>query len=289
MLTEKPSARALMRILVAVMPLTFIFFIVTKIPKAWIYPLWFSILICTALFYAACYLIPQQMYHWQSMPYTFQVRNNLGDAGLHRQLLTYAAYHTNWYNHITHAVFPIEAFFWMVNIAYWGKSYGIILVVSLLVWQASLFSEKFFLMFLVAFWLVLAMLALIWVNHAPALANYVSMVALISCGFWRFTGHWFEAIPPGLLGNRNFIAAGSIQWDKRLIPGTMLGFVSEFAAGLPFRLVIPWIYVGLQTRFPSAKLVMRWSNAKNTRIDLHSGGWQLHPVTRDLVANSIKD
>ena len=62
--------------------------------------IWRFTLAGVAVFYVACHLIPGWVYRLQSMPYTYQLHRNVGPTGLELQNVTYAAYHTVWYNYV---------------------------------------------------------------------------------------------------------------------------------------------------------------------------------------------
>lgn len=82
--------------------------------------LWVATLAAVAAFYTFAHAAPRTVFRLQSMPYTYQIHNNWGPRAFELQNVTYAAYHTHWYNHATHAAFPLEAGLWFVAIAYWA-------------------------------------------------------------------------------------------------------------------------------------------------------------------------
>ena len=102
----------LFRWVVSIIPLLIFIGFTASLSKQVLDIIWQVTLLTTVLFYIACAPIPAIIQKLQSMPYTFNLSNNWGSDGLEIQLLTYASYHTHWYNHITHTAFPMEAFLW---------------------------------------------------------------------------------------------------------------------------------------------------------------------------------
>ncbi|MDI9358915.1 MAG: hypothetical protein QM528_08205 [Phycisphaerales bacterium] len=60
--------------------------------------IWDSVMIMMLVFYVACHTIPKIVYGLQSMPYTYQIKNNFGKKAFNLQVITYANYHTVTYN-----------------------------------------------------------------------------------------------------------------------------------------------------------------------------------------------
>lgn len=254
--------------------------------------LWQLTLTITLLLYLACALIPKTVRLLQSMPYTYNLNNNWGTSGLEAQLITYVGYHTHWYNHITHAAFPLEALLWlMVIYSYFYITFNaaiaffvLVTLCILLVIQAYSFKDKPLIKVLSGWWVLLSLITLILTSlMTPGEAYCWSVILLLSLGCWRFTGHWVEPVPPALVNNAYFISIRDAKPKYKLLGAFLLGFFSEFAAGLPFRLVNIWIYVGLQQRFPQASFHFSWKEAKSYRKALHEQGWHVHPRTKKLI------
>lgn len=272
------------RVALGLLPLFLSIVLLKTLSDLWLQRLWEAVVLTTVLFYVACYLWTQKIHSLQSMPYTYLLKNNFGQRSLESQLLTYASYHTKWYNHLTHTAFPLEAIMWMTLIYYYFDTAGLFLSVCFLLLQAASFKDKMLFLTLSSFWFFCALFALTAYAYYPEVASRAAIILLMSCGFWRFTGHWVEPVPPGLIGNKGFI---KLSLADAVRPGvlyaTLLGFTSEFAAGLPFRLVVPWIYVGLQKHLPSNLFLFNWDLAKKIRYEIHQNGWESHEATKKLV------
>lgn len=245
--------------------------------------LWIATLVAVAVFYVFAHATPRALFHLQSMPYTYQLPNNWGPRGFELQNVTYAAYHTHWYNHATHAAFPIEAWLWLVAIAHWGGPFATAAACAALCAQAFSFGERRFALGLCGFWLALAASSA-WASAAFGPRAYeLSQLGLVGFGFWRFSGHWVEPLPPGVVGNRAFVPLGEAGVDWRLVRPMALGYLSEFSAGLPFRLVNSWLF-RLAQRLgyrPDGALDVR--AAGDVARAIHREGWSAQPTTREIV------
>jgi hypothetical protein len=290
----KPQTVA--RWLFALIPLAGLISVMSLLTDQWLRTIWQFTLFITLLFYVACAIIPTTIRKLQSMPYTFNLNNNWGPDGRETQILTYACYHTHWYNHITHTAFPIEAFLWqLVLYSHLALAYNqtlafIALTAFSLVWlfQAVSVKERFFTQVMASWWLAVGIVVVLATYLLSAeFCYHWSILLLLSLGFWRFSGHWVEPIPPGLINNVSFVSLKQAGFHIRLLNATLLGIFSEFAAGLPFRLVNTWIYVGLQQRLENAHMNYSWQQAKRIRDDIHRQGWEAHPRTKKLIENEV--
>lgn len=282
------------RILLALSALIVIMFCIYQLPLAYLQSLWLYVLLATVIFYLACYLAPKWMIKAQSMPYTYLIHHNIGQNGLKLQLITYACYHTHWYNHITHTAFPCEALLW--QLALYSGLYlymsptmaimGLLVMNALLTLQALSFKEPPLVITLILFWWIGFVVVLLIANHVNISTCFdISAFILLSTGFWRFTGHWVEPIPPHLIKNKGFIPMKQATSRMNLIYPTLLGFISEFAAGLPFRLVNVWFYVHIQQWFKQASYKHHWLLQKKWRQHIHQSGWQAHPITKPFFSH----
>jgi hypothetical protein len=245
--------------------------------------LWLATLAAVAAFYLFAHAAPRALFRLQSMPYTYQLQNNWGPRAFELQNVTYAAYHTHWYNHATHAAFPLEAWLWLVAIAHWGGGTASGLACIALCAQAFSFGERRFAFALCAFWLALSVTAS-WASAAFGAGAYeLAQLGLIGFGFWRFSGHWVEPLPPGVLGNRAFVPLAKAGLDARILRPLALGYLSEFSAGLPFRLVNSWLYrLAQQLGFePERSLDAR--SASEAAAAIHREGWSAQPTTHAVV------
>jgi len=246
-------------------------------------PVFVATIACVAAFYLLVHLIPRTIFALQSMPYTYQLPNNLGARGFELQNVTYAAYHTHWYNHATHAAFPVEAWLWFVVAAHFGGALAAAVLASALAAQAFSFGERRFAVALSAVWFAFAASASLCATAFGVDSYFAAQFGLVALGFWRFTGHWVEPLPPGLLGNRAFVALRDARADWRLLSPMALGYLSEFSAGLPFRLVNSWLFVAAQRLglTPERALSSRETRQLATRI--HRYGWGAQRTTASIV------
>jgi hypothetical protein len=246
--------------------------------------IWRATLPAVAIFYALVHLVPAAIFRLQSMPYTYQLHNNFGPRGFELQNVTYAAYHTHWYNRATHAAFPLEAWLWFVVAAHAGGALASFALAFALAAQAFSFGERRFALGLCAMWAACAASASAVTTAYGSAAFAHAQLALVALGFWRFSGHWFEPLPPGTLGNRAFLPLAEARQRWRVLPAVALGYLSEFAAGLPFRLVNAWLFeiaqrLGLR---PQRALSLAQCAALATRI--HRDGWSAQPTTAAIVS-----
>ncbi len=245
--------------------------------------IWRATIVCTVLFYALVHAVPGVIFRIQSMPYTYQLQNNLGARGFEFQNVTYAAYHTHWYNHATHAAFPLEAWLWFVVAAEWGGAFGLAALCCVLCAQAFTFGERSFALGVGALWISFAASAGVAVAMLGGSLFETAQLGLVGFGFWRFTGHWVEPLPPGVAGNPGFVRLTSENADWRLCLPLALGYLSEFSAGLPFRLVNSWLFRAAQQcgYRPDRALDLRRTHEFAIRI--HDMGWSAQATTAALV------
>jgi hypothetical protein len=247
--------------------------------------LWYTTLLAMALFYAAAHLAPSLLFRLQSMPYTYQLANNVGARGFELQNVTYAAYHTHWYNHATHAAFPVESWLWFAVAADAAGSVGAAALAVGLGAQAFSFGEPRFAIGLCVVWAVVAATSAAAVGFFGAPLISFVQIALMAFGFWRFTGHMVEPMPPGIFGNRRFLPYDKVPLDVRLVWPMMLGYLSEFSAGLPFRLVNSWLFIMAQRAGYQVERRggLRVADFPRLAQRLHSEGWGAHPTTAAML------
>jgi hypothetical protein len=245
--------------------------------------LWLATLAAVAAFYFFAHATPSAVFRLQSMPYTYQLHNNWGPRAFELQNVTYAAYHTHWYNHATHAAFPLEAWLWLVAVAHWGGPAASVLACAALSAQAVSFGERRFAFALCAFWLALSAAAVYASAALGPRAYQLAQLALVALGFWRFTGHWVEPLPPGVLGNRAFVPLSEAAIDARILRPMALGYLSEFSAGLPFRLVNSWLFRLAQRLGYRPERSLDTQTASEVAATIHREGWSVQPTTREIV------
>lgn len=253
--------------------------------------IWHATLVAVAAFYVGAHVIPQVLFRYQSMPYTYQLPNNWGARGFELQNVTYAAYHTVWYNHVTHAAFPIEAWLWLVVIAHFGGALACGAAFGVLALQALSFGERGFGIAMCALWAGFAATAALAAEAWPGDAYLAAQFGLVGFGFWRFTGHFVEPLPPGVVGNVAFVPAASAWRDPRVLRAAALGYLSEFSAGLPFRLFNSWAFLVAQSLGYAPRHAIDWNRARALATRIHAEGWGAQPTTAQIVvaAHALRD
>jgi hypothetical protein len=152
---------------------------------------------------------------------------------------------------------------------------GIGLLLAWQVYQAWSYREKVFTIGLVVTWAAIAAGASLIVDQlGRADAVDLAMFALIAMGLWRFVGHVAEPIPPDVAGNKKFARIQDVDLSPRIVLTMILGYVAEFAAGLPFRLLNFWVYSVLVKTFkfqPQVTIDLR--DIESQRDSIHEQGW----------------
>jgi hypothetical protein len=229
----------------------------------------------TIAFFFACYLLPGPMTRFVSMPTAFRIDKNLGIEALELQSVTYASYHTNWFSNTTHTGFIIDGLAWYVLVWHFTGAIGVGLLLGWQVFQARTYREKVFTIGLVVTWAAIAAGAYLVVRQlGSADAAELAMFALIAMGLWRFVGHVAEPIPPDVAGNKKFARIQDVNLSPRIVLTVILGYVAEFAAGLPFRLLNFWVYSVLVKGFKfRPHLTIDLGDIESQRDSIHEHGW----------------
>jgi hypothetical protein len=229
----------------------------------------------TIAFFFACYLLPGPMTRLVSMPTAFRIDKNLGIGALELQSVTYASYHTNWFSNTTHTGFILDGLAWYVLVWHFTGAIGVGLLLGWQVFQARTYREKVFTIGLVVTWAAIAAGAYLVVRQlGSADAADLAMFALIAMGLWRFVGHVAEPIPPDVAGNKKFARIQDVNLSPRIVLTVILGYVAEFAAGLPFRLLNFWVYSVLVKGFKfQPHLTIDLGDIESQRDSIHEHGW----------------
>lgn len=238
-------------------------------------PIFWGTAIATVLFFFACYLFPAPMTRLVSMPTAFRIDKNLGIESLEMQSVTYASYHTNWFSNTTHAGFVVDGLAWYVLLWHFTGPVGVGLLLAWQVYQARSYRERVFTVGLVVTWAAIAALAYVFLDWAGAEeAVAVSMYSLVAMGLWRFVGHVAEPIPPDVAGNTKFAKMADVDLSPKILVTMVLGYVAEFAAGLPFRLLNFWVYSVLVKIFRfQPEITIDLTSIEAQRDQIHVDGW----------------
>ena len=229
----------------------------------------------TVLFFFACYLFPGPMTKLVSMPTAFRIEKNLGIESLAMQSVTYASYHTNWFSNTTHAGFIVDGLAWYVLAWHFGGPIAIGVLLAWQVYQARSYREPVFAVGLVATWGAIAVGAYGILEIAgDERAVELAMYALVAMGLWRFVGHVAEPIPPDVAGNDKFASMRDVDLSPKIVVTAVLGYIAEFAAGLPFRLLNFWVYSVLVKVFKfQPEITIDLREIESQRDSIHERGW----------------
>lgn len=241
----------------------------------WIEPIFYATLLSTVLFYAACYALPGPMTRLVSMPSAFRVDRNLGVEALAMQSVTYASYHTNWFSNTTHGGFIVDGMAWYVLVWHFAGPVGVGVLLAWQVYQARSYRERAFTIGLMATWGLVAVAAyLLLFQFGESRAVELAMYGLVSMGLWRFVGHIAEPIPPDVAGNKKFAKLKDVDLSPKIVVTVVLGYIAEFAAGLPFRLLNFWVYSVLVKVFGfRPQIAIDLGDIENQRDAIHQHGW----------------
>lgn len=252
--------------------------------------IFWATLAATVLFFVACYALPDAMTKLVSMPSAFRLDKNLGIESLEMQSVTYASYHTNWFSNTTHAGFLVDGVAWYVLLWHFTGIFGVGLLLIWQVFQARSYRERTFTVGLVATWVVIAGLAILLVEGLGSdQAVTLAMFGLVSMGLWRFVGHIAEPIPPDVAGNTRFARMNDVELSPKIVVTAVLGYVAEFAAGLPFRLLNFWVYSVLVRVFQfQPEITIDLTSIEADRDRIHREGWSGARSTAHLVEPTDK-
>lgn len=238
-------------------------------------PIFWLTFALTVAFFFACYWLPGPMTRLVSMPTAFRIDKNVGIEALELQSVTYASYHTNWFSNTTHAGFVVDGLAWYVLVWHFTGPVGAGLLLAWQVYQARSYRERVFTLGLVFTWLAIAVVAYLLVRRLGSTnAVELAMFSLITMGLWRFVGHVAEPIPPDVAGNKKFARIQDVELSPRILLTVVLGYVAEFAAGLPFRLLNFWVYSVLVKVFNfQPRVTIDLGAIESQRDSIHEHGW----------------
>jgi hypothetical protein len=112
-----------------------------------------------------------------------------------------------------------------------------------------------------------------------------AIVILLGCGLFRVAGHIVEPLPPMIVERSDrFVPMARLLEITPKAPVTfLLGFISEFASGLPFRLFVvqvSWLAQALGYR---PRRVMPWAEAQRIATEIHTCGWRAYAPVKRLM------
>lgn len=231
----------------------------------------------TAILYGLCAFATPFMVRLNSVPWAFHLRRNLDVT---YQGVLYAAFHMGRWAQVTHWSLAWDVVLWFV--LFWALGpVAVALALVALVIQAFLLGDRRVGVVLSGIWMGVAGGAwalggaIGWDVMVP-----VSMVILMASGLLRFLGHVFEPLPPGMVDDTDrFIPLKDARPVLGLMVSPLIGIISEFAAGLPFRLFVVQ-GVWMADRLGMAKEEKgAWGRWRAEAEGLHQKGWLSSPVT----------
>jgi len=243
-------------------------------------------LILAIVLYMLCYLAPRLMTRIISAPRAFRLDENYGHKAFEMQVVSYASYHSAWLADVTHIGFFVEGLAWSVLAFQLGGVPALVGLVMLKVAQVRSYQDITFGRMLVLLWLIVVIAA----GLIPSVSDSASLLAmgvLVVLPAWRVIGHVTEPVPPGVSGSGMFVPLEDNGLSATLGLSLVVGYVAEFASGIPFRLADVWAY-DIATRafgYGSDTLPSR-SDIVHQRAMIFESGWAAAPSTAHLVTAS---
>lgn len=228
----------------------------------------------------ACHVAADRLYAWNSVPWAFQLRR-AADVKLHCAL--YAAFHSTRLGRRSHHLIVLDVAAWFVVL--WGLHPGLLaLMLAGLLVLARRIEDRRLALALVLLWGGCAASAIWCVATLGGSALRGAQVLLLANAVLRFVGHLGEPVPP-LVGATvdRFRALAETRLGSRVLPIACVGYLSEFAAGLPWGLIrvhAAWLVARLSRRGADPS----WAEAVTMGARIRAGGLQAYPPIAAMVA-----
>ena len=252
------------------------------------------VVICALSFciFAVCTASPRLMVRLNSVPWAFQPARNLD---VEYQAVLYAALHTGCFNRLAHMTLSVDPTLWFALLYTWRPELFYALL-GLLVAQASLLPSGVLGALMLLLWGASAALGIAlteWWLPSSADARHLSMTIILLNSVLRFIGHLQEPVPPGVSSSSAALDKsdhfehvcskalfGQNSWPRLVLLLPLIGIVSEFASGLPFRLsVVQAFCVASNLGLPMSPLATWRKCAADADRIRHGGGWRASPST----------
>jgi hypothetical protein len=193
------------------------------------------------LLYLVCHLRPQLVSPHVSIPDVFLLRWNIGREAFELQTALYSVFHRSVVDDVCHHFLTLDQLAWAALAYHFGGAAGLLGLALLALLQAATFGERAIVGMMAAVWGLIAA-ATVWLAAAlgPDLAVTAEAVLLTSA-MLRVLGHAFEPLPP-LVGDSS-LNFTPMRLRQRFPVTFVLGWVAEFASGLPFRLYASQVYL----------------------------------------------
>ena len=248
-----------------------------SLPIAWSFGL--SLTLAAAL-YLLVHVTPSRMVRFSSVPWAFQLRKS---TDLRYQAVLYKALHTHRWARVSHYSLAWDQLFWFALLGALHPA-AVLVTLSLLLIQATLLRTTGLTAALAIAWLAVAALGWVLVELlGTATAGLLSMAAVVFGGVLRVLGHVFEPIPPGIAKEGSFVPLREAGRGINVLAAPFVGFVCEFAAGFPFRLVlVQALWLGERAGLRAPAYGTREEHLRDARKVL-DGGWAASPVTSWMI------
>lgn len=246
-----------------------------------VFVIWYGTLALTVAFYVLIYCAPQRTATLQSMPWAFHFSRSLD---FDFQSVLYTAYHGHWFSRVTHYTFALDQVAWFV-VAMWLHPLCAPILLCLVSLQTRSARSVAFTAFTTLVWLGLcgaaeSVVRLLGMEHA----KLVAVVVLLLGGVLRLVGHVVEPIPPRIVEDSNrFVPLREARPSAKLALTALLGYVSEFAAGFPFRLILvqlSWASQALGLGHPGT---LSWGEVSSQGREIRALGWDAYPPVAALL------
>ncbi|MCB9795538.1 MAG: hypothetical protein H6741_22780 [Alphaproteobacteria bacterium] len=242
----------------------------------------FVLMALSALLYLLAHAAPRALVRFNSVPWAFQLQRA---CDLRYQAVLYGAFHTRAWARVTHYSLAWDQPFWFA-LLWLLHPLAAVGALALLGAQAALLGAPRLGAALTLIWAAIAALGWALVAALGPTAGLVSMVVLILGGLLRFLGHVTEPLPPGLVQDGRFVPMRTAGLRVNVLVSPLVGVVSEFAAGFPFRLFVVqvlWLADLAGLRAPEHG-TLREHLADARRV--HEAGWSASPVTAWMLTRS---
>jgi hypothetical protein len=236
----------------------------------------------TVMLLIAAYAIPLRIVPFNALPWAFRIDFNLD---LDFQTVTYATVHNKRIAQWSHLTMPLEQVAWAI-VLLWIHPVAFAAVLAFVLWQALRLGEPPLVYWLVATWVVVSALgAFCWLTFGTA-ALTASMILLLAGPVLRFFGHAVEPIPP-FVGQDDdaFIPVARVRISPSVLLLPLSGTVSEFAAALPYRLIVVQVFWLAQQFGYKPRNANAWSRARVLGGAIRENGWKAYGKTEQLFAS----
>lgn len=251
-------------------------------PDALVHAVFLVMLAATGVLYALAHVAPQTLVGFISVPWVFQWRRNLGQRAFELQTALYAVFHRNLFDDVCHHFLVIDQLAWLVLAHAVAGVPGLVVVTLLAVLQSLTFRERGLTTILAVVWVVLVAAAWGLVGLLGESGVMTAEVALLASALLRAIGHAGEPLPP-LVGDDS-LQFSPVRVRPRLVLVGAVGWVAEFASGVPFRLFASQVHLMAQRFGFEPKHAPSLAEMEDAARVMGTKGWGGHELTREFFA-----